>query len=73
MAVIQIAPETTRNPGPYSRERRCTGCGAFLSSFNPSPTCAPCSGGDWIPGEPTERQLKKLRAARLEEIGAVAA
>lgn len=70
MSVIQLQPESTRKPGSYSRERSCDSCGAKLSSYNPSGYCAPCSGGDWIPGEPSEFEIRKLQKARLEELEA---
>ena len=72
MSVIQLKPEVQRKPGPYKAERSCEDCGAKLSRYNPSNHCAPCSGGDWIPGDPTDAQVRKLRAARLEELGAAA-
>jgi hypothetical protein len=72
MAVIAIKAPVQRKPGPYAAKRRCESCSAYLSRNNPSNFCAPCSGGDWIPGEPTDRQVLELRRARLEEIGAAA-
>lgn len=72
MSVLQLKPETKRRPGPYAADRHCA-CGAKLSRYNPSGSCAPCSGGDWIPGEPSEFEIRKLQKARLEEIAATAA
>jgi len=66
MGVIQTKPLTTREPGPYTKGRRCS-CGCLLSQFNPTSSCAPCSGGDWKTGdEITNRQLKDVAVARLE-------
>jgi hypothetical protein len=67
MAIYQTKPLTTREPGPYGRDRHCIDCGARLASYNPSDSCAPCSGGDWKTGdEITNRQLKDVEVARIE-------
>lgn len=51
----------------------CRECGSPLARLNPSDICSPCNGGEWEGPELTEAQVKRLRVARLEEIGAVAA
>lgn len=73
MAVLSLKAPKERRPGPYPADRHCNGCQAKLSRYNPSNYCAPCSGGDWIAGDPSEDEVAKLRAERLQEIGAVAA
>jgi hypothetical protein len=73
MALVETRPVKERRPGPYPKGRQCGNCGCILSRLNPSSFCAPCSGGDWVGGEPTAAEIRKLRAARLEEIGAEAA
>ena len=68
MAVIDIKAPRERKPGPYKAGRSCEDCGASLSRYNPSSHCAPCSGGDWIPGDPTPAQVEGA-----EKIGTLAA
>jgi hypothetical protein len=65
--IIQTKPPVQRDPGPYAAKRSCEGCGCTLSRYNPSSSCAPCSGGDWKTGdEITNRQLKDVEVARIE-------
>lgn len=42
MAIIATQPLTTRAPGPYAKERRCSKCNCLLSRYNPSQLCSPC-------------------------------
>jgi hypothetical protein len=72
MAVLSLKSPKERRPGPYPADRHCS-CGAKLSRYNPSTFCAPCSGGDWIAGDPSEGEVAELREKRLAEIGVAAA
>jgi hypothetical protein len=73
MSTTKTSKRHERKPGPYPADRECRGCGARpLSRNNPSDYCAPCSGGDWLPGEPTELEIRRLQKARMEELGAAA-
>jgi hypothetical protein len=47
MGTVATKPTKERNPGPYTEGRRCE-CGCILSRSNPGPSCAPCSGGQWV-------------------------
>lgn len=66
MTTYRVKPPKERQPGPYPAGRRCA-CGATLSRYNPSDSCAPCSGGDWISPDPTTSQLHDVQVARLEQ------
>ncbi len=70
MSVTQLRPERERKPGPYEAKRRCLTCRCFLSRSNPSDSCAPCSGGDWVSPTQlyTDRQVRADRADLLEEL-----
>jgi hypothetical protein len=71
MSVIQLKPEPERErkPGPYEADRHCA-CGTKLSRYNPSESCAPCSGGDWVSPIQlyTDRQVRADRADLLKEL-----
>ena len=70
MSVTVLKPERQRKPGPYAADRHCA-CGAKLSRYNPSNSCAPCSGGDWVSPTQhlyTDRQVRQDRADLLEEL-----
>jgi hypothetical protein len=58
-----------RQPGPEPAGRRCA-CGTILSRWNPSTTCAPCSGGDWISPEANEFEIRRLQKAYREDVAA---
>lgn len=72
MSITRLRPVTERDPGPYPADRHCP-CGARLSRYNPSTSCAPCSGGDWLSPEASEFEIRRLQRARFEELGGEAA
>ncbi len=72
---MELVTRTTfgRPKGQEPKPKRpCRDCKAPLSHFNPSTICSRCNGGSWEEGEPTPAQVKKLRVARLEEMGMAA-
>lgn len=61
-----------RLPGPSPADRRCPGCGCYLSTWNPSEVCAPCSpGNDWQEGDKSPEEILQLqRDYRSEQVAA---
>lgn len=72
MGTVIVKPPRERAPGPFEAGRQCA-CGARLSRYNPSDSCAPCSGGSWDEPELTDREVHKHQQDLLREVMEMAA